>query len=72
MTPGGSLLWSRRFGGAAADYGAALTTDSSGNVYLTGTFSTLVDLGGGTLTAKGGGDFFLASFTASVGVPLTL
>lgn len=45
----GAHLWSKRFGGAYDDTGAAVAVDSTGNVYLTGYFRGVVDFGGGTM-----------------------
>ena len=63
----GNHRWSKSFGNTSADYGYDVATDTAGNVYLTGYFYYSVDFGGGTLTSKGGGDIYLASFTSSGG-----
>lgn len=57
----GVLLWATYFGGNALDFGYNITTDSGGNVYLTGatnsaTFPTLA-LGGGSYFQGSGGGF---------------
>ncbi len=61
----GAHLWSKRFGGASSDSGAALATDTSGNVVVTGTFEGSVDFGGGTLTSAGLKDIFVAKYTSA-------
>ncbi len=62
----GAHVWSKRFGGANQDVGFGVTTDSSGNVTLTGYFESTVDFGGGSLTVAGAatsGDVFVASYS---------
>jgi hypothetical protein len=56
----GAHLWSKHFGDAEDQYGLSITTDSAGNVLLTGRFFGTVDFGGGALTSAGGGDLFVA------------
>jgi len=49
----GAHRWSRRFGGAAAEYAEDLALDPQGNIYLAGSFWGTVDFGGGPM-AEGG------------------
>ena len=59
----GNHLWSKRFGGSSEDIGYSVSVDSSGNVYITGRFSSsTIDFGGDPLTNKGEYDIFLAKF----------
>ena len=61
--PGGSYLWSRRFGDVDYDAGTAVKIDGSGNVYVTGYFQGSVSLGGAELVSMGSAvDIFLAKF----------
>jgi uncharacterized protein (AIM24 family) len=63
----GAHLWSRRFGGSLVDVGSGVAVDSSGNVYVTGTFEGTADFGGGGLTSAGGKDVFVAKYTSAGG-----
>jgi hypothetical protein len=65
FTPSGTHRWSKLFGSSSSDYGYALATDASGNVYLTGMFYNSINFGGGTLSSKGSNDTFIASFTSA-------
>lgn len=63
---GGNHIWSKRFGSEFSGYsiqGQSVTTDSSGNVVVTGYFNNTVDFGGGPLTSAGYAiDIFVAKF----------
>jgi hypothetical protein len=55
--------WSRRFGGTANDWGAAVVVDGSGRLSLLGgAESSALSLGGGALVGLGGSDLFVARF----------
>ena len=59
----GSLQWSKRFGGNADDWGYYVSAASSGDVYITGWYSSSdINFGGNSLTNGGGRDIFLARF----------
>jgi Beta-propeller repeat len=60
-------LWSKAFGGGGNDEGLAVTTDATSHVYMTGTFDTKIDFGGGTLPDGSGLDAFLVKFEPSGG-----
>ena len=47
----GNLLWAARTGGQDWDFGNSITTDGSGNVYITGFYEGTVDLDPGVGTA---------------------
>ena len=73
FTSGGSLSWSTYLGGSNVDYGNGVTTDGSGNVYVTGKArSGFPTTSGAYQTSYGGGgnfggsfDAFLSKFTSS-------
>ncbi|MBW2735931.1 MAG: hypothetical protein JRH20_26400, partial [Deltaproteobacteria bacterium] len=58
-------LWHKTFGDTWADFGHGVVVDSKGNVTLTGHFQRTVDPGGGSVTAMGGYDVIVTSFTAA-------
>ncbi len=69
MDASGNFLWAKSFGSTNDDQGLSLTVDTSGNVYITGTFSGTVDFdpGVGTtnLSSNGGRDVFIQKMDAS-------
>ena len=62
---GGNHLWSQRFGGPSTDQSWSVSVDSSGNVFVTGSFIGTAEFGGGGLTSAGAWDIFLAKYDAS-------
>jgi hypothetical protein len=79
-TGGGSMIsvggepvydWTKRFGGEFSDYGRAVATDSSGNIYIAGSFTGLVNFeadfyGAETKTSYGNtADIFVTKINAS-------
>jgi hypothetical protein len=59
----GNVVWARRAGGAADDFGTAIATDAAGNVYITGYFlSTNINFSGTILTNSGSADVFVAKY----------
>jgi len=62
------LLWAKRFGGAGDDQALALAVDrSSGDVVVTGYFSSTVPFGSVTYVSLGGRDIFLAKLSGATG-----
>ena len=62
----GSHIWSRGFGGTSVEVGNGITTDSSGNIFITGRMSSVTNFGGGPLALYSGGyNGYVASFTPS-------
>ncbi len=57
----GSHRWSKAFGSNGNDGPGDITTDDTGNVYVTGSFRKSIDIGGGSLSSNGGDDMFIAS-----------
>ena len=62
--PNGNVLWAKSAGDSLVDQGISVSTDVSGNVFLTGFFfSPTITFGTYTLTNAGGGsDIFLAKY----------
>ena len=59
----GSFVWANSVGGKGYDHGFSITTDLSGNSYVTGSYSGTTDFDPGTLsyelTSKGSSDIFV-------------
>jgi hypothetical protein len=60
--PNGNALWARSGGGANGDLGYCVAADSSGNSYVSGSFSGPSTFGGTVLTGSG---MFVAKYDAS-------
>ena len=64
----GTTLWAKSAGGTAADVGHSVATDSLGNVYVTGVFSSSsINFGTGSLnnSASGTQDIFVTKYNGS-------
>lgn len=66
----GNHLWSMRFGDVSGDSGQGLSLNSTGNVFVTGSFVGTVDFDGTPLTGAGGTDIFLFKLEPT-GLPLS-
>ena len=66
--PDGVLLWAKQVGGQNDDYASAISTDITGNCYVTGFFfiqGTITTFGTTTITQAGDADMFISKFTAA-------
>ncbi len=63
---GGNLVWSKKSGGSGTDDGYDVTTDVSGNIFVTGYFtSPSLIFGPSTLTNSGLADVFIVKYNSS-------
>src|SRR5438093_11968823 len=64
LSPTGGHVWSRRFGSALATHaGNGVACDGSGNVLVTGSFESSIDLGGGWARSFAHKDVFVAKYS---------
>jgi hypothetical protein len=65
----GNYVYAKNIGGSGTENGNSIKVDASGNIYITGVFSSTVDFdpGAGTvnLTSAGSQDIFIAKYDAS-------
>ena len=62
----GKVLWAKSAGGTSVDRANSVTTDASGNVFITGYFdSPSITFGSTTLTKSGGNDVFLVKYDSN-------
>ncbi len=62
----GDAIWAKGFGNAGADIAHGITTDSYGNIYITGYFtSATITFGTFTLNNQGENDFFLVKLDSA-------
>jgi hypothetical protein len=61
----GVFQWIKRAGGSGSDEGAAISSDASGNAYVTGWFSGTANFSGITVTSAGSKDAFIAKYSSS-------
>lgn len=65
LDPGGALVWSKRFGGASAEWVSEMVVDPAGNLVVIGGFFGSTDVGGGTMAAVGETDVFVLKLDSS-------
>jgi len=63
FSPSAEVRWAVSLGGGSTVYARALALDTTGNLYVGGTFTDTVDFGDGPLTALGASDAFILSLT---------
>jgi hypothetical protein len=63
-SPSGAHLWSKRFGSSGNELVSSIALDSSGNIFLAGSFYGTANFGGANLTSGGDADAFLAKYSA--------
>lgn len=62
----GNVIWVKGAGSYDNDFGSSITTDFSGNVFITGYYySPNIEFGGTTLTNEGGYDMFVVKYDTS-------
>ncbi len=61
----GNFKWAKSFGGSNSDWGQAITTDTAGNVFVTGRFEIQAAFQSENLTSNGSYDIFLAKLNSS-------
>lgn len=61
----GTLIWVKQAGGSGIDKANDLKVDASGNVYVTGSFSTSSNFSGNTINSTGLEDFFVVKYQAN-------
>ena len=70
--PQGTPLWVKTIGNTGADSASGVAIDRQDNIIVVGSFSGVVDFGGGPLISAGGTDIFVAKYTNSGANPPTL
>ena len=60
----GTVAWVQTAGGTSGDFGFGITTDASGNVYVTGTFKNTATFGPTSITSAGEEDVFIAKYNS--------
>ncbi len=66
LSPLGALLWATHIGGSAAEEGASVAVDASGDALVGGViYSTNWTVGGSVVTNNGGADAFVAKISAA-------
>src|SRR4029077_7731002 len=61
----GNVLWAKSSTGIGDELGFKITTDISGNIYVTGLYTSTVTFGNTTLMNSGAEDIFIVKYDAS-------
>lgn len=64
-TADGTLQWVRSAGGTSVDIAQGVSSDKSGNIFVTGYYSATGFFGADTLTSHGSSDIFIAKYNSS-------
>jgi hypothetical protein len=64
LSAAGGIIWKRTMGGPGADRGLSVCTDNSGNVILTGDYTTSATFESKTITSVGTSASFIGKYTA--------
>jgi hypothetical protein len=64
-SPGGKLMWAKRWGDTGQDKALACVTTPSGDSYISGYYTASISIGSTTLNASGGRDLFLAKINTN-------
>lgn len=72
FSPKGQILWAQSWGGGGFDQGQGIVADSTGNVFVTGQFSSMsAGFGGqGAVNTKGNMDTFVLKLDGKTGSPI--
>jgi hypothetical protein len=65
FAPSGTVLWSKRFGGAGGQYGRGIASTPLGDVVVLSAFESAIDFGGGPLISNGDLDIGLTKLDGS-------
>jgi trimeric autotransporter adhesin len=66
FSPTGVIQWAKAIGGGGSDSAASVSVDTSGHVFVGGTFNgTMTTLGAANLTSAGFGDGYVAKFSST-------
>jgi len=64
----GNFKWTKNCGGSDNDAGSSISSDTAGNVFVTGTFSSMSTFGNYAVTSAGDKDLFIAKIGSEISV----